>query len=71
MPLSAHCAPAVTRTPSWPADGEHIEYFHDHVRIEAELFDGVPEPVQGRLVPDGQRAGLGLALKAGADRFRA
>ena len=72
LPLSAHCAPAVSAHVFAACETAiHIEYFHDHVRVEAELFDGVPEPVQGRLVPDGQRAGLGLALKAGADRFRA
>jgi hypothetical protein len=41
----------------------HIEYFHDHVRAEAALFEGVPEPVDGRLVPDRERPGLGLGLR--------
>ena len=48
-PLSAHCAPAIcTRTPCCAvADVRHLEYFHDHVRIEHMLFDGVPEPEGG------------------------
>jgi hypothetical protein len=41
----------------------HLEYFHDHVRIEAMLFDGVVEPVGGALRPDRSRPGNGLALK--------
>jgi hypothetical protein len=41
----------------------HIEYFHDHVRAEAAVFEGVPEPVDGRLVPDRERPGLGLSLR--------
>ena len=38
----------------------HLEYFHDHVRVEAMLFDGVLEPVDGALVPDRSRSGHGL-----------
>jgi len=41
----------------------HIEYFHDHVRIEALLFEGVPAPRAGHLRPDLTRPGLGLELK--------
>ena len=49
----------------------HVEYFHDHVRIEQMLFDGAPVPQGGRLAPDRSRPGLGLDLKrADANRFR-
>jgi hypothetical protein len=41
----------------------HVEYFHDHVRVEQMLFDGVLEPEGGRLVPDAARPGLGLELR--------
>jgi L-alanine-DL-glutamate epimerase-like enolase superfamily enzyme len=41
----------------------HIEYFHDHVRVERELFDGVLEPEGGALRPDPDRPGLGLELR--------
>jgi hypothetical protein len=44
----------------------HIEYFHDHVRVERELFEGTLEPVDGALRPDPGRPGLGLALKTSA-----
>jgi hypothetical protein len=41
----------------------HIEWFHDHVRADRELFDGVLEPDEGELRPDRSRAGHGLELK--------
>ncbi len=48
----------------------HLEYFHDHVRIEHMLFDGVVEPVDGALVPDLDRPGIGLELKrSDAERY--
>ena len=42
----------------------HLEYFHDHVRIERMLFDGVLEPESGELRPDRSRPGLGLTFRA-------
>jgi len=51
---------------------ENIEYFHDHVRIERMLFDGLPELVNGNLRPDLSRPGNGLSLKrANAKEFAA
>jgi hypothetical protein len=48
----------------------HLEYFHDHVRLEPMLFDGVPEPDRGSLAADRARPGNGLELKrADAERF--
>jgi L-alanine-DL-glutamate epimerase-like enolase superfamily enzyme len=65
LPLSAHCAPAVSAHVLAACEtAAHIEYFHDHVRAEAALFDGVPEPVDWRLVPDPARPGLGLSVRA-------
>ena len=50
----------------------HLEYFHDHVRVERMLFDGVLEPDGGALRPDRSRAGNGLELKrADAERYAA
>ena len=63
-PLSLHCGPAIHLHPAMALDNfVHLEYFHDHVRIERMLFDGVVEPTQGDLVPDLQRPGMGLELK--------
>ncbi|RQR59924.1 mandelate racemase [Burkholderia sp. Bp9125] len=48
----------------------HVEWFHDHVRIESMLFDGAPELVDGGLEIDAARPGLGLAFRrADAERF--
>jgi hypothetical protein len=41
----------------------HVEWFHDHVRIEHLLFDGAPDPRDGGLSPDRSRPGLGLRLR--------
>ena len=64
MPMSLHCGPAIHLHPGL-ALGQlvHLEYFHDHVRIEQLLFDGVVQPHQGALFPDLERSGNGLELK--------
>jgi L-alanine-DL-glutamate epimerase-like enolase superfamily enzyme len=63
-PLSLHCGPAVHLHPGLALEQlVHLEYFHDHVRIEQMLFDGVPEPRDGALYPDLDRPGIGLELK--------
>jgi hypothetical protein len=41
----------------------HIEWFHDHARIEAMLFDGAPQPRDGALRPDPGSPGLGVELR--------
>ncbi|HXJ21314.1 MAG TPA: enolase C-terminal domain-like protein [Polyangia bacterium] len=64
LPLSAHCAPALHAHLGCALPRvRHVEYFHDHQRIETLLFDGVPAVEDGRLVPDPARPGLGLTLK--------
>jgi L-alanine-DL-glutamate epimerase-like enolase superfamily enzyme len=72
VPLSAHCAPALHMHPACATRASrHVEYFHDHVRIERMLFDGVPEPVDGRLHPDLSRPGAGVTFKhADAKRYQ-
>lgn len=65
VPLSAHTAPSVHLHPLCAARKlRHLEYFHDHVRIESLLFDGAVSPVDGRLHPDLSRPGMGLSLRA-------
>src|SRR5947208_3486145 len=73
LPLSAHTAPALhTHLCCATVPLRHLEYFHDHVRIEQMLFDGIPEPIQGELRPDLSRSGMGIELKpADAARFAA
>ena len=61
VPFSAHCAPAVSAHACCAIEtAEHIEYFHDHVRIESMVFEGAPEPQGGALRPDDSQTGLGL-----------
>ncbi len=73
LPLSAHCAPTLhVHVGCAAAPLRHLEYFHDHVRIENMLFEGVPQPKNGRLYPDLSRPGIGLELKrTEAQRFAA
>jgi len=65
IPLSAHTAPSLHLAPCCAlARVRHVEYFHDHARIEQMLFDGAPRPrPDGRLYPDLARPGLGLELR--------
>jgi L-alanine-DL-glutamate epimerase-like enolase superfamily enzyme len=59
--LSAHCAPAVSAHAFCAVPTmRHLEYFHDHVRIERLFFDGTRAPEAGALRPDPGRPGLGL-----------
>jgi L-alanine-DL-glutamate epimerase-like enolase superfamily enzyme len=65
-PFSAHCAPALHAQIGCAAPAiEHVEYFHDHARIEQLIFDGAPRPGGGCLYPDTTRPGHGLQLKDG------
>ena len=71
LPLSSHTAPSVHAHLCCAASrARHLEYFHDHVRIESLLFDGVIQPRSGSLAPDRSRAGLGVSIKRDAvERF--
>ena len=64
LPFSSHCAPALHMHPAMSLPSFYTgEYFYDHVRIEKMLFDGVPEPVNGKLFPDMSRPGFGFEFK--------
>ena len=64
IPLSSHCAPSIHAHLGCAASSfRNLELFHDHMRVERLLFDGVLEPVRGRLRPDRARTGLGLHFK--------
>jgi len=71
LPLSAHCGPSLHAHPCCAVGPvRHVEYFHDHVRIEHMMFDGALTPVNGALRPDLSRPGLGLEFKrADAERY--
>ena len=64
MEVSAHCAPnlhaaAAAATPNV----RHLEWFHDHVRIESMFFDGALDPSGGTVSPGGDRVGHGLTFR--------
>jgi L-alanine-DL-glutamate epimerase-like enolase superfamily enzyme len=62
--LSGHCAPALHLHAACAAPRmRHLEWFHDHVRIERMLFDGAPQPRNGEIAPDLTRPGNGLVFK--------
>lgn len=64
LPLSGHTAPmlhlhaACSLSPM-----RHLEWFHDHVRIERILFDGGQQQRNGDLAPDRSRPGIGVELR--------
>ena len=71
VPLSIHCAPAISLAPALALQRlTHMEWFADHARIEAMLIDGAPTPAEGRIAPDLSRPGHGLTLRErDAERF--
>ena len=64
LDVSGHCAPhlhaaVAAATPNL----RHLEWFHDHVRIESMFFDGTLDPNGGDLVPRDDAPGHGLSLR--------
>jgi L-alanine-DL-glutamate epimerase-like enolase superfamily enzyme len=72
LQVSGHCAPnlhahVATAVPNL----RHVEYFHDHQRIERMLFDGTLDPRGGTMCSDPSRPGHGMTLRdADAEPFR-
>jgi L-alanine-DL-glutamate epimerase-like enolase superfamily enzyme len=67
VPLSAHTAPAIhMHACCASSQAVHLEYFHDHARIENLIFDGAQGPTNGDLAPDLSRCGLGLEIRRAA-----
>ena len=73
VPLSLHCGPSIHLHPGLALSRlVHLEYFHDHDRIEHLLFEGAAEPREGTLWPDLDRPGNGLEFKRGeAEKYAA
>lgn len=72
LEVSAHCAPNLH---AWVAAAvpnlRHVEYFHDHARLDPFLFDGLPEVRQGALHTCDESPGHGVVLKeADAEPYR-
>jgi L-alanine-DL-glutamate epimerase-like enolase superfamily enzyme len=72
LEVSGHCAPNLhARAAVAVPNLRHVEYFHDHQRIERMLFDGALDPSGGIMTPDPDQPGLGLMLREpDADRYR-
>ena len=72
LQVSGHCAPNLhahvgTAVPNL----RHVEYFHDHHRIERLFFDGALDPAGGAMRPDLDRPGHGLTHRpADTERYR-
>lgn len=64
LDLSAHTSPSLHgHLGCAVVPFRHVEYFHDHVRLEALLFDGTLTQHDGYLEPDRTASGNGLALR--------
>lgn len=71
--VSAHTAPAQSLHVCCAVRPfRHIEWFHDHIRIEQMLFDGFPRLEKGGMVrPDTSLPGNGLTLRrSDAEQYR-
>ena len=72
LDISGHCGPhlhahVAAATPNL----RHVEWFHDHVRIESMFFDGAMDPTGGVIRPDPAAPGLGLRFRrADAEPYR-
>ncbi len=73
LQVSGHCAPQPARPRGHGVPNlRHLEYFHDHHRIETTLFDGALSPQGGQLCPAAGSHGHGLSHRqADAEQFRA
>ncbi len=68
---TAHCAPALHVSVAAAIPHlRHIEYFIDHTRLEAQLFDGIPTPADGQLKANVSRPGHGVTLAPRAEQYR-
>ncbi len=62
--LSAHTSPSLHAHVCAAIEPlAHVEYFHDHARIEQLLLDGAPRLQEGALWPNPAVAGMGLSLR--------
>ncbi|GGL11517.1 enolase C-terminal domain-like protein [Mangrovihabitans endophyticus] len=72
LEVSGHCAPhqhlaVAAATPNM----RHLEWFHDHARIETMLFADAATPIGGRVTPHRDAPGNGYAFRrADAEKWR-
>ena len=72
LQISGHCAPNLhAHVAASVPNLRHLEYFHDHHRIETLLFDGTLPPNHGTMTPDPGVPGHGLAFRqSDAEEYR-
>ena len=72
LQISGHCAPNLhAHVAAAVPNLRHLEYFHDHQRIERMLFAGTLDPHGGTMRPDPGRPGHGMTLRnPDAEQFR-
>jgi L-alanine-DL-glutamate epimerase-like enolase superfamily enzyme len=71
LQISGHCAPALHGPVAAATTNlRHVEWFHDHVRIEHLLLDGAPDAKGGVIVPDLDTPGHGITLARQAQDYR-
>lgn len=72
LEISGHCAPHMhAHVAAAVPNMRHLEWFHDHVRIEGLFFDGTLDPCGGTVTPDPAAPGHGLTLRSDvARRYR-
>lgn len=64
LEVSGHCGPHLhVHAAAATANLRHLEWFHDHVRIESMFFDGTLDPTGGTISPDPDAPGNGLTLR--------
>jgi L-alanine-DL-glutamate epimerase-like enolase superfamily enzyme len=65
LEVSAHCAPALHAPVAMATPNlRHLEWFEDHVRIEARFLEGFPSPSDGTIEPS-PGVGHGLHVREG------
>ncbi len=64
LQVSGHCAPHLhAHVAAAIPNLRHLEWFHDHVRIESMFFDGTLDPTGGTIAPSSDAPGHGLTLR--------
>lgn len=65
LEISGHTSPhAHAHIAAATVNLRHLEWFHDHVRIEHLFFDGCLSPEGGHVTPDDDRVGNGYTFRA-------
>lgn len=72
LDVSGHCCPSLhAHVAAAVPNLRHVEFFHDHQRVDGLLFDGTLRPADGRLSPDPDRPGHGMTLRTDeAEKYR-